>query len=148
MHLHAFFVSLIQGDNDCQEPSMSGWTKSPRPRLEESSKTGLRLLQITGTQTLVLCLIAAAITVGTIMCRVSWEPSTEVIPGVRDGGPEVKRSHKGVSRNRAEITSGRLVTGEEWDSVLQSRKIIMASYNITEESIQAFQAVSIMYVRM
>ena len=57
----------------------------------------------------------------------------------------MKRSHKGLARHRAEITPGRLVSSEEWDSILQSHKIPMASYNITEESSQAFQAVSIIY---
>ncbi len=95
--------------------------------------------------------LAAAIVTGTILChmRIPFTPLINSIAGPTSDVSQVNRSHKGVSSDQhdhAECTTGCLVTGEEWYSVLQdTNKVAMASYNITEQSIQAFQAVSNIY---
>ncbi len=134
----------------CTQPgpiSMAVGAKSLGVGTEKS--TACVQIRGAGQRTLLLSLLTAAILGGTILyhhSHTSWRSSRRLIKDPTRYMPQVNRSRNTITRNRAERSSGCLVTGANWDSILQNTdRVPTPSYNITERSIQAFQAVSINY---
>ncbi len=113
--------------------------------ITEKSSTACVHIRATGQRAFLLSLLTAAILGGTILyhLQTSWRLPTSFINDPTRYMPQVNRSHRG---NNAERTSGCLVTGETWGAILRNtERVPTPSYIITEPSIQAFQAVSIIY---